>query len=272
MRRTASAARERRPARSARRAGSRPARAGPAGAMRVAPCGSLSAGSELTAARGRARPRRRRPRCASPAIVSAATGSCSVTSIRRPCGKLGIAWTARTTGNDATAARSAAVCTSSVLMWLRGAAQGRFDRLRLRAVHAAHPHVLDRHERGLPQPQPAAGEQWAARRALPASATRRRRWRAIAWNEPRAQAGAPLRTGATGCPGSGRSAERAATRAFHSTRSSTSGEQTPTRESARRRASAPRARAPRRSARARAGGPRPSPRSRPRSWPSRCSR
>ena len=93
---------------------------------------ALSVGSELESSAGPSTTPSAATAVRSPAIVSAATGGCSITSIRRPWGKRGIALTDCTTGNEATAARSAAGWMSSVLMCSAAPAQRRLDRLRLR--------------------------------------------------------------------------------------------------------------------------------------------
>ena len=143
------AGRARRRARPGRRAARRRARA-----ARRQPVAELfsppaSAGSEPRSSAGPSTTPSAATAVRAPPTVSAATGGCSITRMCRPWGKLAVARTSRTTRYGATAARSAPVRTSSVLIRRAARAQGGVDRLRLGAVHAADLHVLDGHERGV---------------------------------------------------------------------------------------------------------------------------
>ncbi len=215
---------------------------------------------------GRARRRPPPAPCGTPATVSIATGSCSTTSMRSPWGKLGLARTARTTCSGATAASSAPGAHVERAHATRRHRQRRLHLPRLGAVHAADPHVLDGDEARTCAATASHRRAAAARSRAASSATRRRR---AAREEPRGGARdtpiEPGERGAAGAVGCATIRERCdGARRAASERVHRSGvrpparRRTPTRESARPRASAPPARGPRRSARARGGDPPPS--------------
>ena len=123
-----------------------------------------------------------------PPASSAATGGCSMTWMRSPCGKLavGVHFAHDAKRRDRGAQR-AGCRTSSVLMCRAAPASAASIARRFGTVHAADLHVLHRHERGVAQPQPAAGQQ-RQRDQRASSAMRRRRWRASTRSQRRASA------------------------------------------------------------------------------------
>ena len=203
------------------------------------------------------------------AVVSAATGSCSITRMCRPWGKLGVARTSRTTryGRDRREQRAGANVQRAHVP--RRPGQGRFDRP---ASGPCTPLICTRstdtsgESRSHSQPPRSAG---SAIRAV--NSPRRRRRRRMSCDQhlrARLRAFENGAVGSNGRPIAARPARERSIAHVFDLRARTP----TTRESEHPRASEPPARAPRRSARARGGGPRPSRRSPPRWWRRRCSR
>ena len=164
--------------------------------------------------------------------TTAPTGICSITWILMPCGNWVLTRRSLTTGNGATAVCSWSMCTSSVVMLRAAATSAVADLRRVGTARAGDRHALDRDQRGVAQPEPAAAEQQQRRDAGARTEARRGRAQASA----RRSRARPRRTGGDTAP------IRRAGLARSSARPQSA------REDRRRRAPGPPARARRRSA------------------------